>query len=234
MVQPCSKVFLCMDVFVSEASTLDDSSRLGFTSPSMVHEHPDEAHASPHLNHVSEARFETLYPEIDRIVVDTVAWSKWKFDPHAQDDLAQEIRAEAIEKGLFDEPREKVPAYVRRLAVSRCVDAIRKRVRRHEMMPDVDPHSHIFKVATDADYDPVQEMIAIEQHEALRALLQELGEPCTSTLIDCYLRGMKYREIAENQGVNINTVATRLARCMELLKKKVKNHPAFVKAFNAG
>ncbi|NKB25914.1 MAG: sigma-70 family RNA polymerase sigma factor [Kiritimatiellae bacterium] len=171
-------------------------------------------------DHASHERFLSEY---DSIITSTVAWSKWRFDPHTQEDLAQKIRLEALSTELAKKPTKEIERCVRRLAISRCIDEVRRRFQHHKRVVYVEPQHYFLEDHTDSthtdDVDPIKEILALEQQKALRDVLQSLGEPCAATLEDGYLKNLKYKEIAEKHGVNMNTVASRMSRCMDRLKK---------------
>jgi RNA polymerase sigma-70 factor (ECF subfamily) len=69
-----------------------------------------------------------------------------------------------------------------------------------------------------ADDDLLIEQITDEElWAAVRALDPELREVVEL----CYLRGMKYREIAARLGVPVGTIGTRLLRARELLRQRL-------------
>ncbi len=68
--------------------------------------------------------------------------------------------------------------------------------------------------------DPAAKAIRKERQEAARALVELLG-PGEKLVVDLYyLHGLKYSEIAEVTGQNINTVAARLHRAKAKMRRQ--------------
>jgi RNA polymerase sigma-70 factor, ECF subfamily len=69
--------------------------------------------------------------------------------------------------------------------------------------------------------------IAAPQHEENRvaevfALVEQLPEPYRSTVIEKYQRNLSCKEIAENEGVAISTITSRLTRALVMLRAVVQ------------
>lgn len=160
----------------------------------------------------------------DSIVTTTVRWKRWHFTTHEQEDIAQKIRLEAFKSKLYRKDTNIIESHLRRLAISRCIDAIRTRIRRNKVI-FIDPfelnkHGILF--------DPLGELFKQEQRNALEQCIAELGIPCQS-IITAILQGHKHKEIAKQENLSISTISTRIARCMTQLKRIISRHPFFKK-----
>lgn len=74
--------------------------------------------------------------------------------------------------------------------------------------------------ATEFDFNILQE----ELYTILIDALNSLPEKCKEVFELSCLEGMKYRDIAEQLNISVNTVKSQRARAIELLKEKLKNH----------
>ena len=169
-----------------------------------------------------------ILEEHDHIIASTVAWVRWHFDKATREDVAQRIRYQLIRSDIKEKSPEKIPSCIRRLAISRCIDEVRKLVRRNQTFIQVESELDIYpgsSTTSKATLDPIREIMEDEERVALNAAVASLKEPCASTITSFYLDGLSYKEIAAAQKVHIGTVGGRLNRCMEKLKTLVKDNP---------
>ncbi|WP_223704998.1 RNA polymerase sigma-70 factor [Flavobacterium potami] len=74
--------------------------------------------------------------------------------------------------------------------------------------------------AADFDFNILEE----ELYSDLIDALNSLPEKCKEVFELSCLEGMKYKDIAEQLNISVNTVKSQRARAIELLKEKLKNH----------
>lgn len=72
-----------------------------------------------------------------------------------------------------------------------------------------------------------QYIIEEETHAILFQALEKLPEKCRKVFELSCLDGVKYKDIAEDLQISINTVKSQRARAIELLKSHLKNHPFY-------
>ncbi|MFL1013209.1 RNA polymerase sigma factor [Flavisericum labens] len=72
-----------------------------------------------------------------------------------------------------------------------------------------------------------QFIIEEETHAILFQALEKLPEKCRKVFELSCLDGIKYKDIAEDLQISLNTVKSQRARAIELLKKELKYHPLF-------
>ncbi|WP_223678155.1 RNA polymerase sigma-70 factor [Flavobacterium hibisci] len=70
------------------------------------------------------------------------------------------------------------------------------------------------------DFNILQE----EVYSVLIEALNSLPEKCKEVFELSCLEGMKYKDIAEQLNISVNTVKSQRTRAIELLKEKLKNH----------
>ena len=68
------------------------------------------------------------------------------------------------------------------------------------------------------EYDPVQIVRQAERAAELRAALGRMEAACREGLRQFYFEGLSYKAMAARQGVSINTVGSRLSRCLDKLR----------------
>lgn len=75
--------------------------------------------------------------------------------------------------------------------------------------------------------DPHHEMVQKERRENLRLALQKLNKTCMESINLYYLKHLSYREISDQLGIAVNTVGSRLVKCLYKLHKDLRQHPMF-------
>ena len=172
--------------------------------------------------------YDQILDEHDHIITSTVAWAKWHFNKQTREDVAQRIRSQLVQSDIHEKPPEKIASCVRRLAISRCIDELRKLIRRGQTFVQVESDLDTFHPSSSpasSGVNPVLEVMADEERSSLMEAVKSVGEPCGSRIAAHYINGLSYKEIATESGVSIKTVGTRLFRCMEKLKALVKENP---------
>ena len=184
------------------------------------------------LGRGDETAWNAFFSEYDPVIRSVVAWPKWHFEIHVREDLEQTIRAE-IHRCISNLQQEsQLKAFVKRICVNRCIDEVRRQVRERQVLrpmavkiedgewKEIDPRAG-------PEFNPVTAVIAAERASELKRVLADLESPCRSAIQRFYVDGASYREMAELEGISINTVGSRLARCLEKLRKLMKHDPAF-------
>lgn len=153
-----------------------------------------------------------------------IAWPRWHFDAHTREDVLQSVRAAITQSIARLNSEEALPAFVRRLCVNRCVDAFRRHYRDNLRMlslghwNDKGEWEEAEIAADDAD-DPVTILQREERAVILRAALAKLEPEVRDVLLQFYVEGLSYRQMAERQGVTVNTVGSRLSRGLDKLRE---------------
>jgi RNA polymerase sigma factor (sigma-70 family) len=157
-----------------------------------------------------------------------VAWGKWRFPPEAQADLLQRIRLELHGVGPLN-PAEAARR-IKQICIRRCIDEVRRLVREQRLfIQDADAGLHDSAPA-DAD-DPVRLILLAERAHGVAALLEQVDETCRRALRLFYLESLSYREMGERLGIAVNTVGSRLAKCLAKLRDYVRVDPGWREYF---
>lgn len=87
-------------------------------------------------------------------------------------------------------------------------------------------------IPLDSDYDklPHYDKYVIEEevHAILLKAVESLPNKCKRVFELCCIEGLKYKDVAEDLNISINTVKSQRARALTLLNDQFKNHPLFL------
>ena len=138
-------------------------------------------------------------------------------DRETAEDIGQEVFL-SIYKGLnqFDETRgTPFSAWLFIAARNRCISELRSR-RGKEHVP-------IEEVVGLVTHEKAADQILIEQErlEALQESLEQLPEPFKGSIL-ASISGMPLNAIAQNEGISVGTVKSRIFRAREMMKLFVR------------
>ena len=158
------------------------------------------------------------------------AWRKWHFAPEVQADLAQRIRVELVKAGEKFKEGSSLPRYIKSIAIHRCIDEVRRQVRRKWSIQasafagDDEGGFDIIGATADPDMDVIRDVLSREKALAMREAVGNLGATCKTAIELFYFEGLSYSEISERVGVTVNTVGSRLAKCLSQLRESLKDN----------
>lgn len=171
-----------------------------------------------------DAAWTSFFTEFDPLIQSVVSWPKWRFDAHTREDLCQIMR-QAIVKSIGNLRKEgSLNAFVKRICVNRCIDKVRSEVRENQIMVplavrDSDGTWREPDLPAGDRFDPVVEIMANERARILKDTLAKISDDCRSIIQSFYRDGYSYKEISAQQGIAVNTVGSRLARCLSKLRE---------------
>ncbi|MFH0908327.1 MAG: sigma-70 family RNA polymerase sigma factor [bacterium] len=186
-----------------------------------------------------EPPWDQFFEQFDPLIRSVVAWGKWHLDAHTREDVAQSIRQEIVRSIGQIKEAATVEYFVKKICIHRIIDEIRRQVRAGRFtvaMQTVNADGDIVNVPTTSGPgdDPVMQIVLFERAAAVRQMLEEIGEPCSSAIRSFYFEGTLYKEIASSAGISINTVGTRLSKCLEKLRSLMKSHVFFREETDSG
>ena len=114
------------------------------------------------------------------------------------------------------DPSRGLRSYLMSIVHNRCVDLVRRRVRRPEA--ELDP---LAPIATAAD-DPETETIALLEGEAVRAAMNALSPDQRQTVELVYFAGFTINEAANRMKVPLGTAKSRLRLAMVRLRQELR------------
>ncbi len=120
------------------------------------------------------------------------------------EELAQEVMVTVWRKApLFDRRQAAVSTWIFRIARNRRIDAARRAAK-----PEIDPADD--PTAPEPEIAPDEALSAAERDDAVRRALKTLPPDQMSILQQAFYDGLSHREIAEQSGLPLGTVKSRI------------------------
>ena len=173
---------------------------------------------------MSPAEAARICAQHDALIVGVASWKKWNFDAHTRDDVAQTIRLDALKSLPEVQDSAQIECFVKKIAIRRCIDEVRRQVRTRKWL--VFPGSAGGEdgpappeAIAGEEFNPVRCVFMVDRARLVGNALRQLDKNCAAAIDQFYFRAIPYKEIAEKMGISINTVASRLSRCMDKLKQ---------------
>ncbi len=170
--------------------------------------------------------------QFDPMIKSITRWPKWKFSEHEQQDVCQNIYVQLQTALPSVKQQSSLSRFIKVIAMRQCVNEIRRQIRwRGVMVSSVQKTSdgewNELEFANPDALDPHHEMVRKERRENLRLALQKLNKTCMESINLYYLKHLSYREISDQLGIAVNTVGSRLVKCLYKLHKDLRQHPMF-------
>ena len=187
-----------------------------------------------------EHTWELFFEQYHEIIRQITAWPKWHFKIDAQEEVCQKILA-ALPKAMPKYNKQSsLDTYVKRIAIHKCIDEVKRQVKERQVFQDphtlvsensgISPIEEMFKSGD--QFDPVNTIVWYERGKALKKLINSLSKKCMDVIHAYHVEGLSYKEIAERQGIMISTLSSRLTKCLEKLRGKIKKDPILGEYFN--
>jgi RNA polymerase sigma-70 factor (ECF subfamily) len=134
-------------------------------------------------------------------------------DHATADELTQEVMVAVWRKAaLFDRRQASVSTWLFTIARNRRIDVIRR-----ERRPEFDPDDPLF--VPDPEPTPDEVAVRAEQDKRLRAALKTLPSEQLTLVESAFYGGKSHRDIADETGIPLGTVKSRLRLAFTRLKK---------------
>ncbi|MCF7817100.1 MAG: sigma-70 family RNA polymerase sigma factor [Kiritimatiellales bacterium] len=178
------------------------------------------------------AGWELFFSHYDPLIQSITGWQKWNFSEHEQQDVRQNIYVQLQTALPTFRQQCSLAWFVKKIAIRQCINEIRRQVRwRTVMTPAMQKTSdgdwNEMEFANPNTPDPYQEIVKKESRQILRAALLHLNKTCRDSIDMFYLQHLLYQEISEQLGISVNTVGSRLAKCLDKLHKTLRHNPSF-------
>ena len=175
-----------------------------------------------------EKAWALFFLQYDKEISAIAAWPKWRFDAHTREDVVQIIKLAIVKSIKNLQSEQALRAFVRKICVHRCIDMLRKRLREQGRFLSLGHYSNDgvwedVDVAAGDEFDPVTALLRAERATIVRAALARMDVPSQKLIRQFYVENRSYRDIAESEGISINTVGSRLSRCLNKLRPLLKN-----------
>ncbi len=145
-------------------------------------------------------------------------------DPEVQD-AVQETFLAAF-KGISGfEGRSNLATWLNHICANLCFARMRARRRRVEAQQE-EIERMLAPLAEEQMRRSEEEATAQERLSRMQALMQGIDRSCREVLELRYKQGLAFTEIKERLKLPLGTVASRLARCQDMLREKAKRTAA--------
>ena len=122
----------------------------------------------------------------------------------------------------FDPSLGRFEVWLKRIAHNTALDVIDQETRRQRGYVFIDDESRALNVADtigDGEEDALEGIIKTETREETEQLVEGLPELYRDIAHKRLIEGLQYKEIAEETGLELNTVRTRIRRAKQMLDK---------------
>ncbi|MBT2733838.1 sigma-70 family RNA polymerase sigma factor [Bacillus sp. ISL-7] len=138
-------------------------------------------------------------------------------DQKEAEDAAQEVFMK-IYTSLPQYQNQGFKTWMTRIAVNHAIDIKRKQVRRREELAE---ELELQLVGTPKD-SVEKEIMEIDRRRLVRKKLDELPENYRDVIYGFYIAEKSYKQMAEEQNVQVKTIETKLYRARHWMKKNWK------------
>ena len=138
------------------------------------------------------------------------------------EDIAQDIFAELWAKREHLHIHTSVPAYLRRMAISRALNYIRD--SKKYTWDDLDPATDHEQGTTSQEAEIIQKMEGDELRQELEKAIEALPEKCRLVFLLSRRDEMSYSEVAEHLQISIKTVENQIGKALKLLRQAVSGY----------
>lgn len=134
----------------------------------------------------------------------------------ASEDVLHEVYLKVWNRAAsFDQTKGAAMAWLARIARNSAIDWIRAQKRRLTVGDD----QLIF--AADQSETAEEMLIRVEQSENARQQVENLASADADLIRRAYLRGMTYSEVADETGLPLGTVKTRIRRGLRMMRERM-------------
>lgn len=163
------------------------------------------------ISELMAAHGETIFGFCMRMVHD---------DATAQDVLQQTFLGAYRDLDRF-EGRASARTWLTSIARNRCIDALKRdgRLRKRIESNEQATLEHI-----DPDVGPGERVDRARLIAALEGCVRQLPENMRATVLERFVTGFTYEELARSLGATANTLQVRVARALRLLKQCLEKH----------
>jgi RNA polymerase sigma-70 factor (ECF subfamily) len=153
--------------------------------------------------------FYSLYP---RLVSYSFKYLKDKFEA---EEVVENVMLQLWEDRLKFEKVDDVKSYIYKMVKSGSLGVLKEQQKKVKLEDEASDN------ALEFDFNILEE----EVYAVLITALDSLPEKCKEVFELSCLEGMKYKDIALQLNISINTVKSQRSRAIELLKTKLTNYP---------
>lgn len=178
------------------------------------------------------AGWEHFHARFDPAIQSVLDWPRWRFTEHEKQDVRQDIYLQ-LQKALpAFRGESSLRWFIIQIAHKQCVNEVRRQVRQRtftvsSIQKAADDELSEWETACPHTLNPYREALLTERHQTVQAALNNLQETCRTSITLFYIEGNTYRAISKQLGITVNTVGSRLSKCLDKLHKELRKHPLF-------
>lgn len=143
-------------------------------------------------------------------------------DPSKTEDIAQEIFAELWIKRDQLHIHTSVPAYLRRMAVTRALNYLRD--SKKHAWEDIETSAGFELALARPQPDVIQRMEEAELKIRLDAAIEALPEKCRLVFLLNRQEEMSYAEVAKHLDISVKTVENQIGKALKILRAAMAAH----------
>jgi RNA polymerase sigma factor (sigma-70 family) len=145
-------------------------------------------------------------------------------DPGDAEDILQDVFYELIEAYRLMQPIEQAGAWLYRVARNRIIDRFRKRTidRGNQATGRAHDEDALEDLLPSPDAGPEAQFARSVLMEELAAAIDELPEEQRRVFVAHELEGRSFKEVADETGININTLLSRKRYAILHLRQRLK------------
>jgi len=138
------------------------------------------------------------------------------------EDIAQDIFAELWVKKDQLQIHTSVPAYLRRMAISRSLNYIRN-TRKHTW-EEIEPSADQDQAFATQEVDVISKLEEEDLRKRVDLAIDTLPEKCRIVFLLSRHEEMSYAEVASELGISVKTVENQIGKALKLLRQAVAGH----------
>ncbi|QHI69067.1 RNA polymerase sigma factor [Tichowtungia aerotolerans] len=176
--------------------------------------------------------WDVFFNQFDPLIRSILEWPRWKFSAQERQDVSQNIHLQLQKAVPKFKGKSSLRWFITRIAHQQCVNEVRRQVRENcFVVPSLqrtqtgDWNEKDF--ICPRTLDPYRELIRSERRSAVLDALKRLQETCRTSITLYYIENFTYQAIAEKLGISVNTVGSRLNKCLNKLHEDLCRHPLF-------
>ncbi|MBN2685260.1 MAG: sigma-70 family RNA polymerase sigma factor [Pontiellaceae bacterium] len=171
--------------------------------------------------------WERLFTKYGPLIQSVVRWPKWHFTDDEQEDVSQNIHVH-LHKALKNfQQKSSLSTFIRSIAIRHCINEVRRQncwssvMTSFSMQMETGDFFELESTGPNAS-DPYMDTVKSEQIQFLHETLGKLQKNCRISIRLFYMEQFSYKEISDALGISINTVGSRISKCLNKLRRELR------------
>lgn len=153
-------------------------------------------------------------------------WRMLRLPKHELEDDVQNVYAKMMHAIQNFEHACPLHYFVRKVTTDLCTDTIRRKIKKDRLfrsMTKTDDNNEVYEhegIAPQST-DVHMSVFLNERKRAIREVISTLSDRCRNVITLRYFKQEEYKRIAEELALSINTIGSRLRKCMDKMVKEL-------------